>query len=76
MKFSIKTWILVGLLVAAIGYTIYNWIIGGIDAETAILCVLVLRFPDGQNAECSAADLEKFCRVKSGIYQESQIDNF
>ena len=45
MKFSIKTWILVGLLVAAIGYTIYNWIIGGIDAETAILCVLVLPFP-------------------------------
>ena len=45
MKFSIKTWILVGLLVAAIGYTIYNWIIGGIDAETAILYILVLCFP-------------------------------
>ena len=45
MKFSIKTWILVGLLVAAIGYTIYNWVIGGIDADTAILYILVLSFP-------------------------------
>jgi hypothetical protein len=45
MKFSVKTWILVGLLVAAIGYTIYNWVIGGIDADTAILYILVLSFP-------------------------------
>ena len=45
MKFSVKTWILVGLLVAAIGYTIYNWVIGGIDVDTAILYILVLSFP-------------------------------
>ena len=45
MKFSVKTWILAGLLVAAIGYTIYNWVIGGIDADTAILYILVLSFP-------------------------------
>lgn len=45
MKFSVKTWILVGLLVAAIGYTVYNWITGQIDMNTAVLYILVLSFP-------------------------------
>ena len=45
MKFSVKTWIMVVLLVAAIGYTVFNWVIGEIDANTAVLYILVLSFP-------------------------------
>ena len=45
MKFSVKTWIMVVLLVAAIGYTVYNWIIGEIDMNTAVLYILVLCYP-------------------------------
>lgn len=45
MKISIRTMIMFALLLAAIGYTIYNWIIGSIDYNTAILYILVLCFP-------------------------------
>lgn len=45
MKISIRTMIMFSLLLAAIGYTIYNWIIGSIDYNTAILYILVLCFP-------------------------------
>ena len=30
---------------AAIGYTIYNWVTGTIDYNTAVLYILVLGFP-------------------------------
>jgi len=45
MKVSVRTLIVVVLLLAAIGYTIFNWVIGQIDADTAILYILVLSFP-------------------------------
>lgn len=45
MKLSVRTLLIVALLLAAIGYTIFNWITGGIDADTAILYILVLSFP-------------------------------
>lgn len=45
MKFSARTLIVILLLAAAIGYTVFNWAIGEIDADTAILYILVLSFP-------------------------------
>lgn len=45
MKISVRTLILVALLLCAMGYTVYNWITGAIDANTAILYILVLGFP-------------------------------
>ena len=37
--------LLFALLLAAICYTIYNWVIGTIDANAAIMYILVLCFP-------------------------------
>ena len=45
MKLSVRSLIVVALLVAAIGYTVFNWVSGEIDADTAILYILVLSFP-------------------------------
>lgn len=45
MKLSVRSLIVVVLLLAAIGYTVFNWVIGEIDADTAILYILVLSFP-------------------------------
>ena len=45
MKLSIRTIIVFVLLLAAIGYTIYNWVIGAIDYNAAIMYILVLSFP-------------------------------
>ena len=45
MKISVRTLIVIVLLMAAIGYTVFNWITGTIDADTAILYILVLSFP-------------------------------
>jgi len=45
MKISVRMMIIAVLLLAAIGYTVYNWIIGSIDASTAILYILVFCFP-------------------------------
>ena len=45
MKLSIRTIILIALLVGAIGYTIFNWVTGEIDGNTAMLYILVLGFP-------------------------------
>lgn len=45
MKISIRTAIIFVLLLAAIGYTVYNWVTGTIDYDTAILYILVLCFP-------------------------------
>lgn len=45
MKLSVRSMIVVALLVAAIGYTVFNWVSGEIDADTAILYILVLSFP-------------------------------
>ena len=45
MKISIRMMILFALLLAAIGYTIYNWVTGTIDYNTAVLYILVLGFP-------------------------------
>ena len=45
MKISVRMLILFGLLLAAIGYTVYNWVTGTIDYNTAILYILVLCFP-------------------------------
>lgn len=45
MKLSVRTLLVVVLLLAAIGYTVFNWITGGIDADTAIVYILVLSFP-------------------------------
>lgn len=33
------------MLLAAIGYTVYNWGIGEIDMNTAVMYILVLCFP-------------------------------
>lgn len=40
MKISLRM-----LLFAAICYTVYNWVIGAIDANAAVLYILVLCFP-------------------------------
>ena len=45
MKISIRMILLFTLLLAAIGYTVYNWVTGTIDYNTAILYILVLCFP-------------------------------
>ena len=45
MKLSVRSMIVIALLVAAIGYTVFNWVSGEIDADTAILYILVLSFP-------------------------------
>ena len=45
MKISVRMVIVFILLLAAIGYTIYNWITGTIDGTTAGMYVLVLCFP-------------------------------
>lgn len=45
MKLSVRSLIVVVLLMAAIGYTVFNWVSGEIDADTAILYILVLSFP-------------------------------
>ena len=45
MKISVRMIILFVLLLAAIGYTVYNWITGTIDGSTAGLYILVLCFP-------------------------------
>ena len=45
MKISIRTIIIFVLLLAAIGYTVYNWITGTIDGTTAGRYILVLCFP-------------------------------
>lgn len=45
MKISVRTILVIVLLLAAIGYTIYNWITGQVDSDGAILYILVLGFP-------------------------------
>lgn len=45
MKISVRMIIMAVLLLAAIGYTIYNWITGSIDGSTAGLYILVFCFP-------------------------------
>ena len=45
MKISIRMIILFVLLLAAIGYTIFNWVTGSIDGSTAGLYILVFCFP-------------------------------
>lgn len=45
MKISIRAIIIFVLLLAAIGYTVYNWITGTIDGTTAGMYILVLCFP-------------------------------
>ena len=45
MKLSVRTALVVALLLAAIGYTIFNWVTGSVDSNTAILYILVLSFP-------------------------------
>ena len=40
MKISLRM-----LLFAAICYTVYNWVSGAIDANAAVLYILVLCFP-------------------------------
>lgn len=45
MKISVRTIIIFILLLAAIGYTVYNWITGSIDGSTAMLYILVFCFP-------------------------------
>ena len=45
MKISLRMLLLFALLLAAICYTIYNWVIGTIDANAAIMYILVLCFP-------------------------------
>lgn len=45
MKISVRMIIIFVLLLAAIGYTIYNWAIGAIDGSTAGLYILVFCFP-------------------------------
>lgn len=45
MKISIRMIIVFVLLLAAIGYTVYNWVIGAIDGSTAGLYILVFCFP-------------------------------
>ena len=43
MKISLRM-LLFTLLLAAICYTVYNWVIGAIDASAAVLYILVLCF--------------------------------
>ena len=45
MKISVRMIIVFVLLLAAIGYTVYNWVTGVIDGSTAGLYILVLSFP-------------------------------
>ena len=45
MKISLRMLLLFALLLAAICYTVYNWVIGAIDANAAIMYILVLCFP-------------------------------
>ncbi len=45
MKLSRRVWVLIALLVAAIGYTVFNWVTGAVDSDAAILYILVLSFP-------------------------------
>lgn len=45
MKISIRLLIIFVLLLAAIGYTIYNWATGVIDYNAAVMYILVLCFP-------------------------------
>ena len=45
MKISVRTIIVCLLLLAAIGYTIYNWVTGVIDGSTAGIYILVFCFP-------------------------------
>lgn len=45
MKISVRMIIVFVLLLAAIGYTVYNWVAGVIDGSTAGLYILVLSFP-------------------------------
>ena len=45
MKISIRMIIVFVLLLAAIGYTVYNWVAGVIDGSTAGLYILVFCFP-------------------------------
>lgn len=45
MQISKKAIALVVLLLAAIGYTIFNFFTGQVDGETAVLYVLVMSFP-------------------------------
>ena len=45
MKISVRMIIVTILLLAAIGYTIYNWATGVIDGTTAGLYILVFCFP-------------------------------
>lgn len=45
MKLSVRTLLVIVLLLAAIGYTVFNWVTGEIDADSAILYILVLSFP-------------------------------
>ena len=45
MKISIRMIIIGVLLLAAIGYTVYNWVTGAIDGSTAGLYILVFCFP-------------------------------
>ena len=45
MNLSVRTLIVIVLLLAAIGYTVFNWLTGEIDADSAILYILVLSFP-------------------------------
>jgi len=45
MKISVRMVIIFILLLAAIGYTVYNWVIGTIDGSTAGLYILVFCFP-------------------------------
>ena len=45
MKISLRMMLLFALLLAAICYTVYNWVMGAIDANAAIMYILVLCFP-------------------------------
>lgn len=45
MKLSVRSLIVIVLLLAAIGYTVFNWVTGEIDMDTAVLYILVLSFP-------------------------------
>jgi len=45
MKISVRLLLLFGLLLAAIGYTVFNWVTGQVDSDAAILYILVLSFP-------------------------------
>lgn len=45
MKISGRLLLLFGLLLAAIGYTVFNWVTGQVESDAAILYILVLSFP-------------------------------